>query len=223
MSEGGAASRSRGRSGVETRERLIDSAIGTLRSHGIAGTSARTIAGAAGVNQALIFYHFGGMDALLAEACRRTTERRVARYRERFAAVGSLRELLAAGQEIHREEQAEGNVAVLAQLLAAGQTDPVLGQVTADGLNLWVAEIEVVLARLLRDSPLVGLVDPSGLSRAVSAAFIGMELYEGVDPDGGRAALEALDQLGALVEVVEDLGPVARRALRARVRRAGGS
>jgi hypothetical protein len=31
--------------------------------------------------------------------------------------------------------------------------------------------------------------------------------------------LNALDQLGALVEVVEDLGPVARRALRAKLRK----
>lgn len=219
MSGGGASAKPRG---VETRDRLIDSAISTLRSHGIAGTSARTIAAAAGVNQALIFYHFGGMDALLAEACRRTTEGRVARYRDRFAAVDSFRELLVAGREIHAAERAEGNVAVLAQLLAAGQTDPVLGRVTADGLNLWVAEIEAVLVRLLRDSPLSSLVDPPSLSRAVSAAFIGLELYEGVDAEGGGAALDALDQLGALVEVVEDLGPVARRALRARIRRAGG-
>ncbi|PRY42526.1 TetR/AcrR family transcriptional regulator [Umezawaea tangerina] len=222
MSDAVPQTRARGRGGAETRDRLIDSAIGTLRSHGIAGTSARTIATAAGVNQALIFYHFGGMDALLAEACRRTTERRVAQYRDRFATVGSLRELLVAGREIHATERAEGNVAVLAQLLAAGQTDPVLGKVTADGLALWVTEIEAVLSRLLRDSPLADLVDPPSLSRALSAAFIGLELYEGVDPEGGGSALEALDQLGALVEVVEELGPLARRALRSRIRKAGG-
>lgn len=208
-----------GRSGADTRDRLIDGAIDTLRSRGIAGTSARTIAAAAGVNQALIFHHFGGMDALLAEACRRTTERRVASYRARFAGVGSLRELLAVGREIHATERAEGNVAVLAQLLAAGQTDPVLGRVTADALNLWVAEIESVLTRLLAGSPLSPLVDPPSLSRAVSAAFIGLELYEGVDAVGGDSALAALDQLGALVQLVEDFGPLTRRAVRSRIRR----
>jgi AcrR family transcriptional regulator len=221
MSHGAPESKqAKGRSRADTRDRLIDSAIGTLRSNGIAGTSARTIAAAAGVNQALIFYHFGDMDALLAEACRRTTERRVARYRDRFATVDSLRDLLAAGREIHAEERAEGNIAVLAQLLAAGQTDPVLGRVTADALALWVTEIEAVLTRLLRDSPLSEVVDPPSLSRVVSAAFIGLELYEGVDPEGGSTALEALDQLGRLVELVEELGPLARRAVRSRIRRA---
>ena len=210
----------RKRSGADTRDRLIAGAIETLRRHGIAGTSARTIAAATDTNQALIFYHFGGMEELLVEACRQATQRRVEAYRDRFATVGSLRELLTVGQEIHTAEKAEGNVAVLAQLLAAGQTDPALGKATADALNLWVAEIETVLTRLLADSPLAPVIEPASLSRAVSAAFIGLELYEGVDAVGGSTALQALDQLGRLVELIEDLGPLTRRAVRSRVRRA---
>ncbi|MFC7479963.1 TetR family transcriptional regulator [Luedemannella flava] len=58
-----------------------------MRSHGIAGVSARTVAAAAGVNQALVFYHFGSMDDLLTEACQVATTASVARYREAFAAV----------------------------------------------------------------------------------------------------------------------------------------
>ncbi|GLY29180.1 TetR family transcriptional regulator [Kineosporia sp. NBRC 101731] len=219
MNDSEAPSGRRRRSGPETVDRLVEAALTTLRTHGIAGTSARTVAAAAEVNQALIFYHFDGMEGLLAQACRRSTERRVALYRERFATVTSLRELLAVGRDLHASEQAEGNVAVLAQLLAAGQTDPALGRVTADALKLWVAEIEAVLTRLLNDSPLGELVDAAGLSRAVCAAFVGLELYEGVDPDQGALALDALDQLGALVEVVEGLGPVSRLALRSQVRR----
>ena len=82
-----ARQQAKGRSRADTRDILVESAIATLQTRGMTGTSARTIAAAAGVNQALIFYHFGGMDDLLAEACRRSTERRVAHYRERFAGV----------------------------------------------------------------------------------------------------------------------------------------
>ena len=71
------------------------SALRTLAEQGIAKTSARTIAAAAGVNQALVFYHFGSVDELLAAACRYGAEQVVARYRERLAEVGTLAELLA--------------------------------------------------------------------------------------------------------------------------------
>ncbi|GAA2434589.1 hypothetical protein GCM10010191_56340 [Actinomadura vinacea] len=40
-----------------------------------------------------------------------------------------------------------------------------------------------------------------------------------VDADGAARALDALDQLSALVGVLEELGPVAQRAVRARLRR----
>ncbi|MGN9804313.1 TetR family transcriptional regulator [Micromonospora sp. L32] len=201
-----------------TRQKLIDGALAAIRSHGIAGASARTIAAAAGVNQALVFYHFGTVDALLAEACRSATAARVAVYRDRFAEVGSLRELLDLGRALHEQERSAGNVAVLAQLLAGAQTDPTLAPATAAALGLWTAEIETVLRRLLRDSPVAPVVDPAGLARAISAAFIGLELFEGVDPAGAHDAFDALERLAVLIEVVEDLGPLARRTLRARLR-----
>ncbi|MCX4388646.1 TetR family transcriptional regulator [Micromonospora peucetia] len=200
-----------------TRQKLIDGALAAIRTHGIAGASARTIATAAGVNQALVFYHFGSVDALLAEACRDATTARVAVYRERFAAVRSLRELLDLGRVLHEQERAEGNVAVLAQLLAGAQTDERLAEPTAAALRLWTAEIETVLHRLLRGSPVAPVADPAGLARAISAAFVGLELFEGVDPTGARDAFDSLERLAVLVEVVEELGPLARRALRGRL------
>lgn len=42
----------------------------------------------------------------------------------------------------------------------------------------------------------------------------------GVDRTGANQAAAAIAQLGALVEVIEDLGPAARRVLRARLRKA---
>ncbi|TDC68040.1 TetR family transcriptional regulator, partial [Micromonospora sp. KC606] len=189
-----------------TRQKLIDGALAAIRAHGIAGVSARTVAAAAGVNQALVFYHFGTVDELLAEACRSVTEARVAVYRDRFAAVRSLRELLDVGRDLHAQEHAQGNVAVLAQLLAGAQADARLAEPTAAALRLWTAEIEAVLRRLLRDSPAAPVAEPAGLARAISAAFVGLELFEGVDAAGARDALAALDRLAILVEVLDDLG-----------------
>ncbi|MFF9895109.1 TetR/AcrR family transcriptional regulator [Streptomyces longispororuber] len=203
-----------------TREKLLEGALRTLTEQGIAKTSARSVAAAAGVNQALVFYHFGSVDELLSEACRYGTEQRVARYRERLAAVSTLGELLEFGRLMHEEERAAGAVAVLGQLLAGAQTQPRLAAATAAGLSLWVAEVEQVLARVLGASPLGGFVDAVGLARAVAASFVGIELYEGVDAEGARRALDALEELGVLVAALDDLDPVAQRALRHRLRRA---
>ncbi|MFI9582331.1 TetR/AcrR family transcriptional regulator [Streptomyces sp. NPDC052236] len=206
-------------SSAGTKERLLDGALRTLVAQGIAKTSARTIATAAGVNQALVFYHFGSVDELLAAACRHGAEQRVARYRERLAAISSLAELLDFGREMHAEERAGGHVAVLGQLLAGAQTQPRLAAATAAGLALWIEEIERVLSRVLAGSPIGEFTDPAGLARAVAASFVGIELYEGVDQAGAQRALDALEQLTVLVAAVEELGPLAQRAVRHRLSR----
>ncbi|MEV0321992.1 TetR/AcrR family transcriptional regulator [Streptomyces sp. NPDC050658] len=203
----------------DTKTRLLEGALSTLIEHGIAKTSARTIAAAAGVNQALVFYHFGSVDELLAAACRHGSEQRVARYRDRLAAISSLSELLSFGREMHEEEREAGHVAVLGQLLAGAQTQPRLAPATAAGLSLWIEELEKVLTRVLSASPLGEFTDPPGLARALAASFVGIELYEGVDSQGANRALDALEQLSVLVTAVEDLGPLAQRAVRHRLRR----
>jgi AcrR family transcriptional regulator len=206
---------------ADTRTKLMDAALRVLGDRGVAAASARVIATEAGVNQALVFYHFGTVTELLAAACGHGTEARVAAYRERFAAVGSLPELLAVGRQLHEQERRLGNVAVLGQALAGAQGDPALRPAVADALARWVAELDTVLARLLADSPLAGIAGSTGIARAVAAAFIGLELYEGVDAAAADDAFAALERLAVLAEVVDDLGPVARRALRSRLRRAG--
>lgn len=203
----------------DTRGKLIDGAIATLRDKGIAGTSARTIAAAAGVNQALIFYHFGSVDELIIAACRESTAGRVALYRAEFSEVTSFRQLLVLGRELHTRERDAGNVAVLAQVLAGAQQDANLAAAAQHALSLWIVEIETTLVRLLKGSPISAVANAEGLARGIAASFIGIELFEGVDPQGAESALASLEAMAVLVEVVEDLGPVARRALRARLRR----
>lgn len=207
----------------ETRRKLLDATLETLRTRGIAGISARTIAAAAEVNQALVFYHFGSVDELIAAACAEGAAASVQTYRAQFEEVGSLRELLALGRALHVRERDAGNVAVLAQVLAGAQQDKYLAEAGRLALTLWVTEIETVLTRLLRGNPVSAAIDVAGLARGVAAAFIGVELYDGVDPAGAEHALSALEQLSVLVEVVDDLGPLARRALRNRMRRAGAN
>lgn len=206
-----------------TREKLEDAALNVLQAEGIAGLSARTVADRAGQNQALIFYHYGTLAGLIDAACRRSAEVSTARYRDQLAQVATFADLLAVGRRLHEQERELGNVRVMAQLLAGAQQDDALAATARFCLERWQGEIEPVVRRLLRDSPLALVVDAPALARTISAGFVGIELYEGADPDGARDALEALQRLGAVLEAIDDLGPVGRRALRSVLRRAGKS
>jgi AcrR family transcriptional regulator len=202
----------------DTRAKLLRAAADTVRERGAAGASARAIATRAEVNQALIFYHFGTVSELLEAACRQAVDEAAERYREQFARVTSLPGLLVVGRELHERERAIGNVAMMAQLMSLAGSDPVLASAARYAMSVWATEIESVVERLLHGSPLAEIADSAGLARALSASFIGLELYDGVDPEGAAHALDSLERLGVLAEVVNDLGPIARRALNSKLK-----
>ncbi|MFN2495895.1 MAG: TetR/AcrR family transcriptional regulator [Pseudonocardiaceae bacterium] len=196
-----------------TRQQLVDGAIETIRRQGITGTSARSIAHLAGVDEALILHHFGSLHELLAEAGRVTTQSWVAAFRDRFDGLTSLREFLVVGRQLWDEERARGNVVVLSQLLAGARGDPPLAAATGSALQSWVVEVERVIRRLLADSPLTDLVDPALAGRAVCASFVGLSLFGAVDD-----VSSPFDILESLAAFAEDLKPFERRLLYARLR-----
>ena len=174
---------------MTTRDRLLDAAGEMLATEGLTGLSARTVAARAGVNQALVFYHFGSVAELVEAALRRSADLAVATYRNRFDDVTSFTDLLTLGRELHATERDRGNVAQMAQVMSGALRDETLARAGRYALAQWTRQLEVVLGRLLAGSPLRGLVEPAGLARAVAASFLGLELYEGVDPEGATTAM----------------------------------
>jgi AcrR family transcriptional regulator len=202
-----------------TRQKLLDAAADVLRHEGVAGIGARPIAARAGVNQALVFYHFDGIGGLVDAAVRRAVDDSAAGYADDLAGVHSLGELLAVGRRLHDRERAAGNVLMMAHLMAGAQQDEALAGAARYALTAWTARIAPVVSRVVDGSPLAELVDVDGLTGAIVAGFLGLELVDGVDPAGATRSLDTLESLGVLVEVVDELGPIARRALRTKVRR----
>lgn len=187
---------------MSTREKLLEATLQVIRQQGIAKVSARAIATEAGVNQALVFYHFGSVDDLLAQACEHGARQRVEQHGPALAEVTDLAGLVALARDVHAQEQAAGHVALLGQLLAGAPSHPALGPATAAGLELWTDAVREVLERLLGAGPLAAFVDVPGLARLVSASFVGLELYDGVDPAGAERAFAVLEQLAAVVGMV---------------------
>lgn len=203
----------------ETQRRLIDGVIEALREHGYSGVSARTVARAANVNQALIFYHFGSVNELISQACFMNTKDRVDLYRDRILGVDSITQLLEVGRFIHESESEAGNVAVLAQVLAAAQQNDELAVAAQRSLQVWMDVLYEVIAPLVDRSPLRGLVDSRIIAECAAAAFIGVELYQGTKSSKADP-FAALRPLAVAADVIDNLNSVTKKAIRAQLMRA---
>ena len=70
--------------GQTTRDAIIEGAYALLLHEGVGGISTRRIAARAGVNQALVHYHFGSVDQLMVEVLNRLAIEVMGRYRDRY-------------------------------------------------------------------------------------------------------------------------------------------
>lgn len=209
--------------GEDTRQRLVDGTLATIGDVGFAGLSARSIATRAELNQALIFYHFGSMDALVAEACRMATADRVSMWANDLDRVNDLDSLVDLARRLHARELKEGNVSILAQALAASRTDEQLAVAVGEALRLWLDPLEATIRRIITGTALDGFLAPTDLAYTVAASFVGVELFDGVVERRGADPFETLERLAALGAIVLDAGPIARAALRRRVRSRTGT
>ena len=188
-------------------DRIVEAAFASARDVGYAGSSARVIAAAGGFNQALIFYHFGGVDAALLAALDRSTEARLARYRECLGAVQTLPEMVESAQMLFKEDFESGHVKLLAEMVAAGASDPVLGKEVAARVEPWLAFTGETFERLMGGSPLAALVASNDAAYALTALYLGMELMSNLD--GSRDRSDALfGAAGRLAALLGMLMPV---------------
>lgn len=193
----------RSSAGDETRSRIVDAALQTIRAEGVVGTSARAIARAGNFNQALIFYHFGSVQQVLLAAVERISQQRMARYQERLAPVRSLSELIAVGAACHQEDVAEGNIRVLSQMLAAAaSSSPELATQLQGFFDPWVALVEQAVARVLAGSPYEGAVPVHDVAMGVVALFMGIELLSQLydTQPAAEALFTTVGQLASLLE-----------------------
>src|ERR1700733_12376284 len=109
---------------AETRRRLVEAALETLKTAGYAGASARAIAERAGSNQGLIFYHFGSVANLLLAALDAVSSERLAHYGASINRAGSLGELVGAATGIFSDDLEAGYVTVLVEMIAGASATP---------------------------------------------------------------------------------------------------
>jgi AcrR family transcriptional regulator len=175
---------------TETRERVVAAALQTLARHGFAGTSARAIARCGGFAPGVIYYHFHDLDDLLLAALDRTSQLRLARYREALEGVTRAAELVGRLRALYAEDVADGHVAAVQELVAGAASSPRLGPAIVQRLRPWLDLTEEVARRFLTGTPLERVMPAGDLAFAMLALFLGLQTLSHMD--GDRARVETL-------------------------------
>ena len=189
MAKSGTASSVAGREdsrSVATRQQLVEAAIESLRADGYAGSSARSIAARAGVNQGLVFYHFGSVANLLLAALDAVSARRMERYGQAIGRVASPSELVNVASTVFREDLDAGYVGVLVALIAGASSTPGLGPEVSARLGPWFALAEEAITSTV-GAPLGRVLPPADVAYAIVALYLGLEMLTHLDGDRARA------------------------------------
>lgn len=185
-----------------TRQRLVRAALRSLKERGFQGSTARSIAAAAGVNQALVFYHFGSVHQLLLEALDATSRDRLARYREGLQGVATLPELVEAMARLYQEDVASGHITAVQELVSGGSSEPGLRKQVVVRMEPWVAFAHEVLDRVIGGTVIEKLVPVHDLAFAAVALYFGIETLTHLD--GDRSKAEALFATGRRLAPIAD-------------------
>ena len=146
---------------AETRRQLVTAAIETLTSEGYAGASARSIADRAGLNQGLIFYHFGSVANLLLAALDAVSAERMVRYQAAAEDATTPAAIVDVAATIFREDLDAGYVTVLVEMIAGASSTPGLGPEVSARIGPWFDFAQRAIERTVEGTPLDSIL-PSG-------------------------------------------------------------
>jgi AcrR family transcriptional regulator len=183
-----------------TRDQILRAAFDTLADKGFAAASSRAVAERGGFNQALVFYYFGSMDALLLAALDWTNERRLSAYRAALAEAKTLDEVFATAARLFEEDRESGHVTVVSQMIAGSVARPELAPETLKRMQPWLELCEQTLERVLGTSPLAQVLPTRDLAYAIVNFYLGANLLTHLEGDRARA-----DELLARLRELEPL------------------
>ena len=192
------------RRSAKTKDAIVQACLDTLRADGFGRTSARAVARRGGFTQALIYYHFEDLQALLVATLERASEDRLTRYREALATVGSVVELAAALDELYREDVETGHVKAVQEIVGGSSSLPGLGPQVIELLRPWAEFTEETIRRLIAGTPFEALVPAEDAAFAALALYMGMETMTHLNGDHapGDRLLQALQRVAPLADAI---------------------
>jgi AcrR family transcriptional regulator len=188
---------------AKTREALVNAAIETLKDQGFSGASARAISERAGLNQGLVFYHFGSVANLLLAALDAVSEIRMTKFSTAVENASSPGELMDVVARLFREDLDSGHVTVLVEMIAGASSSPDLGVEVMARIGPWINFARDAIDSF-GESPFASFLPSDDVAYSVVALFLGLEMLTHLDGDRERAlsifahAQQLISMLGAL-------------------------
>ena len=190
--------------GATTRASILRAARNRLVEIGYANLNVRDIAREAGVNHALIGYHFQGKQqlvlAVLDEANKKLLERQARMYKD----TASARQQWQQACDFYEEDLRSGFVRLLMELMGASFHDEALRQEFVPRLLSWRHLVEAAVLRFIETSKLDLPVSAQAIATWISLFWNGMEasMMLGIDEKDGHYR-EALDAVATLLRKAE--------------------
>ena len=207
-----------------TKTKILDAAFRRLAADGYAALSVREIARDAGVNHALINYHFRSKDQLVIEVLDAANRRLLERQQAMYSGDAGFAEKWAQARRFYESDLASGFVRVQAELLSASFSNPELRDKFLPRLLAWKKLVLGFVREVLAAFKSHGVVIPAPFTAEVIACWIyefwlGMEFSQLLQVDEEKAQhAAALDALQWLLELLD----ARAAALPAKTRRTRG-
>ncbi len=179
--------RGRGADPEQTKNELIDAAIGSLVDEGYRGTTARSIAGRAECNQAAIYYHFGGIENLLIAALEQSSQERLARYKGALNNDQTLTELVAAIEVLYVEDRESGHLSLLTELVGGITASPELRAGIENATGPWLEFVEERIEHASKSVSFGAMLPARDIADLVFSLVVGVELRNKVDGNVERS------------------------------------
>jgi AcrR family transcriptional regulator len=188
----------------DTKSRILDAAYRRLASEGYAALSMREIARDAGVNHALINYHFRSKDQLVIAVLDESNRRLLERQQRMYRGPGSFAHKWAEARRFYEADLASGFVRLQAELWAASFSDAGLREKFLPRLLAWKRVVlggvrEALAAAVAAGVELPAFLTAEAIAAWISEFWLGMEFADllGASEDQAphRAALDAMERL----------------------------
>jgi AcrR family transcriptional regulator len=188
----------------DTRGKILDAAYRRLAQEGYAALSIREIAKDAGVNHALINYHFRSKDQLVIAVLDEANRQLLERQQRMYAEPTSFAAKWAEARRFYEADLASGFVRVQAELWAASMANPDLREKFLPRILAWKSVVLGGVREALAALDTSGTKLPAPFTADVIATWItefwlGMEFADliGIREDqiNHTAALDAVGQL----------------------------